>query len=333
MSNLDTYLKTKFNPKRPTGLILALKRNTNNMLNELVEATSFLEKHYLEPSIKQRAYHYLNKLDDSELFCKYCGDLRQIRPVNARMTGDLFYTVTCNSDECKNKYNYEQTEKGVLKKYGVNNISQTQLWHDKVKATNLERRGVEWNTQSKKLIEAVKQSMKLNKNDIVAKRKETCYKKYGKSSFLETNECKQAAIDKSIEMFGEKHPMQNLKERDRRIKKLQKTVFKYKEYTLPSGKIVKVQGYEPKALNMLLEKYDESDLIIKDKNIEKKIGKIMYNLDGVDRRYYPDIFIIPENKIVEVKSSYTYEADKEKNLAKMEACIKKGLSFEFLILE
>ncbi len=68
---------------------------------------------------------------------------------------------------------------------------------------------------------------------------------------------------------------------------------------------MKVQGYEPQALDELLETYAESDLIIKEKNIEKEIGPIMNKLDGKARRYYPDLYIRSENKIVEVKSSYT----------------------------
>jgi len=331
MSNLDTYLKTIFNPKRPTSLILALKRNTNSMLDELLEATSFLDSSFPEATIKQRAYHYLNKINHT-LHCKYCNELRQVRPVNARLIGDLFYTATCNTPKCKNKYNYEQTEKGVLKKHGVKNISQTQLWHDKVKATNQKRRGVDWNTQSPKLIEAVKTSMILNKDQIVKKRQATCYRKYSKSSFLETKECEDARIAKSMEMFGVPYPMQNLEEKERRLEKLSKTSFKLKEYVLPSGRIVKVQGYEPQALDELLETYNESDLIIRDKNIEKEIGSIMYELNGKTCRYYPDIYIKSQNKIIEVKSTYTYKKDQDKNIAKMNACMKLGFRFEFMIL-
>lgn len=109
--------------------------------------------------------------------------------------------------------------------------------------------------------------------------------------------------------------------------------YKSKDYKLPSGKIVKVQGYENQALDMLLERYDESDLIIQDIEIEEKIGKIEYKMDGKNYRYYPDFYIIPENKIIEVKCKFTLNHNKNLNIAKMNACIESGLSFEFMILE
>lgn len=52
-----------------------------------------------------------------------------------------------------------------------------------------------------------------------------------------------------------------------------------------------------------------------------------------DRIYLPDIYIKPENRIIEVKSEYTYNLELEKNLLKKEACIKSNLSFEFWIID
>jgi hypothetical protein len=43
------------------------------------------------------------------------------------------------------------------------------------------------------------------------------------------------------------------------------------------------------------------------------------------------VYIISENKIIEVKSKYTYELHKEKNLAKQAACLARFLNFEFRI--
>jgi len=59
----------------------------------------------------------------------------------------------------------------------------------------------------------------------------------------------------------------------------------------------------------------------------------MYEFEGKTRRYYPDIYIISENKIIEVKSKYTYESDLDNNIAKMNATVLNGMSFEFMILD
>lgn len=109
--------------------------------------------------------------------------------------------------------------------------------------------------------------------------------------------------------------------------------FYKKVYYMPSGKSVLIQGNEDKALNQLLQKYDESNLIVEDKNIENCIGIIYYKgLDGKTHRYYPDIYIRSENMIVEVKSSYTYKLQEKTNKIKELACVNAGYRFKFIII-
>lgn len=114
--------------------------------------------------------------------------------------------------------------------------------------------------------------------------------------------------------------------------KSKSTAFSSKEYTMPSGKIVKVQGYEDKALDILLKEYEECDLIINDREIENIIGKIKYFENNKCRRYYPDIYVKSENRIIEVKSDYTFNKEFDTNVLKRQACIDKGLNFDFMIL-
>ena len=49
------------------------------------------------------------------------------------------------------------------------------------------------------------------------------------------------------------------------------------------------------------------------------------------KNYYPDIFVKSENKIIEVKSTRTFELDRKKNLCKRDGCISKGYNFNFYI--
>lgn len=105
----------------------------------------------------------------------------------------------------------------------------------------------------------------------------------------------------------------------------------YKDYTLPSGKIVKVQGYENRALDILLKDHEESDIVVASENIRNFIGNIEYEYNG-KHSYTPDIFIKSENKIIEVKSSWTYEITKKQTDAKGNACIASGFTFQLMIL-
>lgn len=59
--------------------------------------------------------------------------------------------------------------------------------------------------------------------------------------------------------------------------------------------------------------------------------KISYKLNQKEFKYYPDIYIKSENKIIEVKSSWTYEKNLVKNILKALATMKLGYSFEFWI--
>lgn len=69
------------------------------------------------------------------------------------------------------------------------------------------------------------------------------------------------------------------------------------------------------------------------KEIENYIGKVFYMDDKKKRRYYPDIYIKSENRIIEVKSKYTFESHKTINKLKEKACVNLGFNFEFKIIE
>jgi len=156
----------------------------------------------------------------------------------------------------------------------------------------------------------------------------TNIKKYGNKIPSKSIQCKLKSIETSIERYGTEHPMQNLKI----FEKVYKHSFKLKKIILPSGKIEKVQGYEPYAIDLLLEQgYIEDDLIISNKEIEKHIDIIKYKRNNKIHRYYPDIYIKSENKVIEVKSEYTYNKNKKVNILKKQACLDKGINFEFWI--
>ncbi len=111
------------------------------------------------------------------------------------------------------------------------------------------------------------------------------------------------------------------------IPKLKSSVWK--DYTLPSGKITRCQGYEIFCFDDLLysEGYNEVDIL----NERNDMPKILYMLDEKEHRYFPDFFIPKENRIIEVKSSYTYEFDLLKNTAKGHATKKLGYNYEIRI--
>lgn len=126
--------------------------------------------------------------------------------------------------------------------------------------------------------------------------------------------------------YGVEFPMQN----NNSFNKQQKNAKTLRPYMFNSGVSVMVRGYEPKALKCLEENnYTEPDLIVD----LKLMPKIWYMQDNIKHRYYPDIYVPTENLIIEVKSTFTYNRQLEKNLLKRQACLDAGYDFKFMIFD
>jgi hypothetical protein len=79
-----------------------------------------------------------------------------------------------------------------------------------------------------------------------------------------------------------------------------KNQFEFKKYTRPSGKVINYQGYENIGLNELVQIYNEDDII----NDRYQVPIINYTNKNKEHKYYPDIYIKSENKIIEIKSEW-----------------------------
>jgi len=102
---------------------------------------------------------------------------------------------------------------------------------------------------------------------------------------------------------------------------------------LPSGRNVKVQGYERFAILHLLKDYKENELLITNKEIKENLGEFLYKKDDKIYRYYPDFYIIPENKLIEVKSIYTLKNHIEITKLKLLSCKEKNIDCNIWIID
>jgi hypothetical protein len=218
--------------------------------------------------------------------------------------------------------NLDKAKQTNLEKYGVENVFQNDFIKLKIKKTNLEKYGVDYPLQN---------------NEIQNKQKNTNLEKYGAEYIMQNNQFLNKRIDTYIKNYGVDNPMKNYKIRkkskntclekygvespmqsDILFNKQQKSGLKTKTHQ-PSN--LKYQGtYE---LNFLERYYN--------KVIIEKINPIQYQLNENTHYYHPDFYLPKYNLIVEVKSSYTYEYDLDKNLAKKEYSIKSGFNFIFII--
>jgi hypothetical protein len=135
--------------------------------------------------------------------------------------------------------------------------------------------------------------------EIIAKRAETCLKIYGG------------------------HPNQNKEVQT----KSEATSYKFRDYMMPSGNIVKVQGYEHIALDELVQIYEEDDILVG----RYAIPTIDYYINDTKHVYFPDFMIKSENKIIEIKSEWTIQLKRGNVEEKALATIKAGYKYEIWV--
>lgn len=221
-----------------------------------------------------------------------------------------------------------------LEKYGTKYTHQSEDVKEKAKNTNLERYGVENPFQNDSCKEKSKSSclkkygvlFPMQNADVKNKANITNLERYGVECPLQNQDVKDRGKITNLKKYGVEHPSQNQEVMER----TQKNAKKYKDFVMPSGDVRKIQGYEHFALRDLLSTYTEEQIITGCKNVPR----IQYvGSAGKKRYHFPDIFIPHENKIVEVKSTWTYKCKADSVLQKREAAIKLGFLYEIWVYD
>ncbi len=176
------------------------------------------------------------------------------------------------------------------------------------------------------------------------KGEKTCMEKYGCKNAAQDPKVKEKIQASYLERFGD-HPKRTKEVHDKWVAtckekygghpnqnpevqaKSEKSSFKFKDYKLPSGTIIKYQGYENLAIDELLKLYKEEDIIIG----RDKVPVIQYYIDSTKHVYFPDIFIPHENKIIEVKSDWSIQYKRANVEEKAAATIGEGYLYEIWV--
>lgn len=130
---------------------------------------------------------------------------------------------------------------------------------------------------------------------------------------------------------GYDHPSQNPEV----ARKILKSSFRKKEFLMPSGTPFICQGFEPLALQLLLDEgIKEQDIL----SPSEQGIKILYEFQEKKRMYHPDIFVPSLNLLIEVKSDWTFggcggkkKDEEEKTLKKLSACREQGYNTRLYI--
>lgn len=226
-------------------------------------------------------------------------------------------------DTCKERYGAEnvfqndeikqKTKDTCLSKYGVENIMHIDQTKSKIKKTNLLRFGTEYASQNKEIKQKVK---------------DTCLLNFGVNYALQSKEVRDKGIATNLINYGTRFPMQNAEYAEKASKK----AYLLKPYTLPSGKIIMLQGFEHFAMNDLLQKENisEDDIL----NDRSQVPEIWYvDESGEKHRHYVDFYIASQNRCIEVKSTWTFERNEKRVYAKQAAAKELGLLYEIRVYD
>ena len=271
---------------------------------------------------------FTSLVDCNGAVCKKCSnEMKQEKTVNTNKER-LGVERPAQNREVHNK----MTET-VRNKYGSDNVFQNQTIKEKIKKTLIKKLGVHHPSQS---------------NEIKSKKIETSLKNHGVSNPSQSTSVKAKKIQTSRINHGVDYPMQSesVKEKSKETSRQnygvdypnqsqefqaqnQHKAYKRKEFVMPSGDIRSVQGSEPFALRDLLGAGYTEDQI---KTTRQDIPRIQYDCNGKQRYYFPDIFLPHENKLIEVKSTWTYKTDWDKKLKyQKDAVEKQGYTYEIWI--
>jgi len=239
-------------------------------------------------------------------------------------------------ETCAKILKFERIKNTMFDKYGVEYAAKSEHFKDKMKSTTLERYGVEHGTQCEEVKEKIRKTnlekygfeYGLQNEEVKEKRRISNLERYGFENPLQREEIKEKCKQTNLEKYGVEYPSQNTEI----YEKMNKTSYYIKEYILPSGNIINIQGYEHFALDELLQKenMNENDIITGCKNVPT----IWYNDEsGKKHRHFVDIFIPSQNKCIEVKSTWTFKKQKEIVLLKKIAAKELGYLYEIWVYD
>lgn len=249
------------------------------------------------------------KKKEQSLEAPICENTLCNNPVTKRKDG--LWGCYC-SVECRGQYNSlksrQKSKETMLEHHGVEHALQSAEIMAKMEQHNIEKYGVK---------------NPMSSNVFSDKPKESKLIKYGCLSNLSDGIKYQEAVDKAASRFGyEAGTFTNVSQIPEVHRKKMKSSYLGKDYILPSGDVIRIQGYEDKFLDAALVYYDESFF-----NFDKEY-KIRYN--GT-HWYFPDFSVEIFKDVIEIKSDYTLLADYEKNISKFVSVATEGKNLVLFI--
>lgn len=292
--------------------------------------------------------------------CKMCDNVVKWSSQNKKWGS--YCSKKCMGDDVEfQQYRQLRVEQSMIKKYGVSNWRQSEqgrLFTSKnynemstVKKQNIiEKRmrtcNENFGVPNAMMVDAIKVKQQLSNintlkekynvthnmhidsvlNKSICNRKKTLIERYGVDCIFKDKKILKIANDKTKETLLKRYNVTSPSHIQGIVEKAMKNGVKAKKYSLPSGAVVYLRGYEPQFLDYIFE-----NNILKETDIDYSPNRIPYNFASKLCYYHPDFFIKHYNLIVEIKSDYILKKQgKLKQKAKEAAC--KSLGYNYLLI-
>jgi hypothetical protein len=294
------------------------KKNLEHIYDEIFDYS----KSFQNITLAERIFLYVNQIDKPLCSCcgteyvtysyttkqyrKYCGDCGLVAPESRELAMKHFRRTLDDpiSRQSRNK-KFVVTSR---EHWGCDHPAMSSSIKRKVAFTNKQKFG----------------GSPLTNPKCIEKRRQTNIQKYGvdhPSKLPETNLKRKLTC---IQKYGVENVM-GVPE----IAEKSRNSFKKKIFVLPSGKTIKLQGYEPMIAEKLLSEFGENDIGVG----PTEVPKITYvDADGKSHRYYADFFIRSLNSVIEVKSDYLLYLLFDETSRKLEATIENGYAATLYIV-
>ena len=236
--------------------------------------------------------------------------------------------------KCTHKIIKEKSKQVYFDRTGFYTPASNPAVKEKIKKTNLERTNYSNPFQNPEIRERIKQTNLIKRNCeyptqdplVREKSKKTIYEKTGYTHHMKDPKFRERIRQEYFNKTGFYHSSQNPEVRMKQID----SSFQTKNYTMPSGKIIKYRGYENFAFDVLFHKYNiDEDDILTDTSGASTINYFSKD-DDKNRVYFPDIYIKSKNLYIEVKceASFTFKRSFAKNLSILEHMFKNGYNYQ-----
>ena len=251
------------------------------------------------------------------------GYREKIENTNLEKYGTKYHTSSKNF--------LEKTKITNKERYGGHHLTNKDIM-DKQRKTNMERYGVDCCLKDRQklkegMIKKYGVEFNMQGKEHKKKHKEIMNLKHG-GIFLQSDSIREKTQKTNIERYGYIFCIQN----DVVFDKATKNSRKWKDYEFPSGRKIKLQGYENLAIDYLLNSgILEDDIIVGAKNIKEEIN--IHFIYDINKKYFPDLYIKSKNLIIEVKSEYTFHDNFDINMKKKDCVISNNINYEIYIFD